>query len=273
MCASHGAHREGAARVRAPWPHHAGALAAGLAPLWAQGAGATEYHRIPEGPGLESRADSAGAHRIGAVARAGAAVANREHFAASRSVTRELARLMQQGVSPASREAQRLLSRSQDLVVRYRFRERFLAILEWNPALAQKVYTFGNRVLELSVVSGKPAAEGQLLAYIYEVRSASALGQAFDELRDQAKLLLADRQLGSRAAICYPRPARVSCSTLPARSRCAPGRSSPGRGTDRRMACARSCRCRCPGSCGPCSCCPDRRAARASAPGSRCSPR
>jgi DNA-binding transcriptional MerR regulator len=119
---------------------------------------------------------------------------NAEHFHAASAIVQQMARLMDQGTDPASPEPQRLLLRNHDLVVRYGFREKYLDMLDWDAALAHKIFAYGTCLMERTARMGKRTSEG-LFNYMLEVRGASEWGPALDRLCEEAKVALANGAL------------------------------------------------------------------------------
>jgi len=138
-----------------------------------------------------------------------------EHFEAASAIVAQLAKLMDQGVDPASGEPQRLLLRNHELAARYDVRDKFLDMAEWDPALAQKVLAYGTCVMERTARVGKRAADG-VFTYMLEVRHASDWGQALDRLCEAAKVLLAKGELpGSSAAHGLAARLQQTCDEYP----------------------------------------------------------
>jgi len=114
---------------------------------------------------------------------------NREHFESARAITQAFVRLMQQGADPASAEVQRLLTRSNETALKYHFRERMITRDRWNPALAQKVYALGNRLIVKTSAKDVDYSESELLAFCTAARKASKWGKTLDDLVEQARAL------------------------------------------------------------------------------------
>jgi DNA-binding transcriptional MerR regulator len=138
-----------------------------------------------------------------------------EHFEASSAIVAQMARFMDQGVDPGSREPQALLLRSHELAARYGVRQKFLDMVDWDPALAQKVFAYGTCVMERTARLDKRAAEG-VFTYMLEVRHASVWGQALERLCEEGKVLLASAALpGSPAAHDLARRLHEICNQHP----------------------------------------------------------
>jgi hypothetical protein len=125
----------------------------------------------------------------------------REHFASSRAIYQAFVRLMDEGADPASDEVQRLLQRSNESAVRYRFRERLATRGDWNAPLARKVYALGKRlVLKTSVAEGS-RSEAEIADFCAAAQKASKWGQLLDGLAREALSLCSRRESPeSRAA-------------------------------------------------------------------------
>src|SRR5262245_3883302 len=83
-----------------------------------------------------------------------------EHFEAASEIIAQLAKLMDEGVDPGSPEPQRLLLRNHELALRFGTREKFLDMVDWDAALAQKVFAYGTCVMERTARLGKRVSEG-----------------------------------------------------------------------------------------------------------------
>lgn len=120
---------------------------------------------------------------------------NKDHFEASRVITQELATLMQAGADPASAEVQALIERSNELSTRARFREGYLARLQWNAPLARKLLRLGQRLVRTtSGPPGSDAAAGggdEFATFMVLAHRASKAGQALGPLLDEVNALIA----------------------------------------------------------------------------------
>ena len=115
----------------------------------------------------------------------------REHFEASHAIHLALIRLMDQGAEPGSDEVQRLLQRSNETSLKYRFRERLVSRERWNSAVARKVYVLGHRIVTKTSARNSGRSESEVIAFCAAARHASKWGQALDKLMDEARVLAA----------------------------------------------------------------------------------
>src|SRR5689334_5154504 len=67
----------------------------------------------------------------------------REHLLSARVITQALVQLMNEGAKPEDEAVQKLLVQNNQLMQRYRLRERLTARGNWNEAIAKKVHALG----------------------------------------------------------------------------------------------------------------------------------
>lgn len=115
------------------------------------------------------------------------AAESRELFRLARNLAVEYRTLMEGGTDPGSATAQRLLERHNQLNLQFRSREKFLALARWNPALARKIFAYGNRLLARTSASDASRAGDQLYDYMLAVRNASRWWAALHKLHALAK--------------------------------------------------------------------------------------
>jgi DNA-binding transcriptional MerR regulator len=120
---------------------------------------------------------------------------HREHAEMSRIITRELLGLMNAGADPGSDEVQALIERSNDLNTRCRFREGYVARLQWNAPLTRKIMALGQRLLMTTATpdgADSTAAAGEKFQqFMFAAHRASKPGQALRGPLDEARALLA----------------------------------------------------------------------------------
>src|ERR1041384_1058350 len=70
----------------------------------------------------------------------------REHMVSARVITQALVRLMNEGAPPESEPVQKLLLQNNQLMLRYRHRERLITRGSWNEEVTRKVHALGLRL-------------------------------------------------------------------------------------------------------------------------------
>ncbi len=119
---------------------------------------------------------------------------NREHADTSRVITRELLRLMNEGTDPASTEVQTLIEHSNDLNTKCRFREGYVARLEWNAPVTRKLLALGRRLVMVAAAPGEAdpvAADEKFTQFMLAAHRASRAGEALRRPLEEAQALLA----------------------------------------------------------------------------------
>jgi DNA-binding transcriptional MerR regulator len=108
----------------------------------------------------------------------------REHVAAIKPINEAADRLAEQQADPASPEAQALVKRQSELMTLYGTRERMLRQLEWNPAIAFKLYGMGAKL----VARRREGAGGS--KFLVAASSSSACRHHLaEQIRDVQKLM------------------------------------------------------------------------------------
>jgi MerR family transcriptional regulator, thiopeptide resistance regulator len=131
---------------------------------------------------------------------AGEIKAMQEYGAAVRGLFRSLQDLRERKVEPPAPETQALITEWNALAVRYGLREFMAALLEWNPAAAQKWLQVGERALSLSIGSQQGAPDDGLWAYFGAAQEASPWHQALRQTADEATRLVESKVGPSSAA-------------------------------------------------------------------------
>jgi hypothetical protein len=124
--------------------------------------------------------------------------AMQEYGAAVRVLFRSLQDLREKNVEPTTPEAQALITEWNALAVRCGLRHFVTALLEWNPAVAQKWLQVGERAMSRSMAS-QAAPDDGLWAYFSAAQEASPWHQALRQTADEAAKLL-DRRVEPSAA-------------------------------------------------------------------------
>ncbi len=121
-----------------------------------------------------------------------------EHFEGARALASEIGKLIERGCDPGARDAQKVLARLNELALKYGFWEKGLARLKWNPTIARKAFTCGNRVLDR--MAFQVPGQRSITDFIYAARDASPCGQQLDELLRHAKALYARKAIPASLA-------------------------------------------------------------------------
>jgi hypothetical protein len=138
----------------------------------------------------------------------------REHLVSARVITLALVRLMKEGATPESEPVQKLLLQNNQLMLKYRFRERLVSRGVWNATVTQKVQALGHRlVLKTSTTEGG-VPEDQLLAFCGKAHKAAKWRQALDAIAAEA-ISLNERNAGPHSAGAQALAQRLSevCET------------------------------------------------------------
>jgi MerR family transcriptional regulator, thiopeptide resistance regulator len=104
--------------------------------------------------------------------------AMQEYGAAVRVLFRSLQDLREKNVEPTTPEAQALITEWNALAVRCGLHHFMTALLEWNPAVAQKWLQVGERAMSRSMASQQAAPDDGLWAYFGAAQEASPWHQA-----------------------------------------------------------------------------------------------
>jgi MerR family transcriptional regulator, thiopeptide resistance regulator len=108
--------------------------------------------------------------------------------------------LREKNVDPAAREAQALVARLNELVVRSGARDHRATLFEWNNALALKWMQFGDRLMSKRIVSSQAAAAQDGLAeYVHAAQLASPWHRALEPIVARAALLAEEKAQASAA--------------------------------------------------------------------------
>src|SRR5690348_14666256 len=89
----------------------------------------------------------------------------REHIVAARVVVQALVRLMNEGAAPESEAVQKLLLRNNQLMMKYRHRERLATRGHWNENIAKKVHALGLRLVIRTAATEGGTSESEILDY------------------------------------------------------------------------------------------------------------
>jgi DNA-binding transcriptional MerR regulator len=108
--------------------------------------------------------------------------------------------LREKNVDPAAPEAQALVARLNEVVVRSGARNHRATLFEWNTPVALKWIQFGERLMSKRIISSQSAAPDEgLAAYIYAAQVASPWHRALEPVVDEAAMLVNKRAQPSAA--------------------------------------------------------------------------
>ena len=126
----------------------------------------------------------------------------REHLVSASVIVRAMVRLMNEGATPDNEAVQKLLVQNNQLMLRYRLRERLITRGGWNESVTRKVHTLGMRlVMKTAMPADGSIPEGKVMDFCCQARQASKWGRALDQIAAEA-VALTERSAGaqSRAA-------------------------------------------------------------------------
>jgi hypothetical protein len=112
----------------------------------------------------------------------------REHMVSARVITQALVRLMNEGAPPESEPVQKLLLQNNQLMLRYRHRERLITRGNWNEEVTRKVHALGLRLV-LKMAADGSVPESKIFDFCCEARKVSRWGQALDAIGNEAAAL------------------------------------------------------------------------------------
>ena len=121
----------------------------------------------------------------------------REHMVAARVITQALVRLMNEGAAPESDAVQKLLVQNNQLMLRYRLRERLVTRGNWNENVTRKVHALGLRLVLKTAADGS-VPESKVFDFCCEARKVSKWGKALDAIVAEA-IALDARNAGARS--------------------------------------------------------------------------
>ena len=119
----------------------------------------------------------------------------REHLVSAGVITQALVRLMNEGAKPEDEAVQKLLIQNNQLMQRYRLRERLVTRGNWNEAIMRKVHALGMRlVLKTATPPDGSISESMVMDFCSRAHKVSQWGQELAEIADEAA------RLGERSA-------------------------------------------------------------------------
>ncbi len=120
----------------------------------------------------------------------------REHLVSASVITQALVRLMIEGATPESDGVQKLLVQNNQLMLRYRLRERLVTRGDWNANVAKKVHALGMRlVMRIAAPADGSVSESEVLDFCSRAKHASKWGRALEQIAAEAAVL-AEREAG-----------------------------------------------------------------------------
>ena len=125
--------------------------------------------------------------------------AMQEYGAGVRVLFRSLQDLRERKVEPADPETQALIAQWNQLALRFGLRKFLTALLEWNPAVAQKWLQVGERALSRSMAAQQATPDEGLWAYFGAAQEAAPWHQALTQIVDEAAKLAESRVEASSA--------------------------------------------------------------------------
>ena len=115
-------------------------------------------------------------------------------------VHRSFQDLREKNADPAAPEAQALVARLNELVVRSGARNHRATLFEWNTPVALKWMQFSDRLMSKRIISSHSAAPDEgLAAYVHAAQVASPWHRALDPIVDEAAVLVDKRAQPSAA--------------------------------------------------------------------------
>ncbi len=113
----------------------------------------------------------------------------REHLFAARVITQALVRLMNEGAAPESEAVQKLLVQNNQLMLRYRLRERLVTRGNWNENVTRKVHALGMRLVLKTAAPDGSVPESKVFDFCCQARTASKWGKELDDIAAEAVAL------------------------------------------------------------------------------------
>ena len=113
----------------------------------------------------------------------------REHMVSTRAITQALVRHMNEGAAPESEAVQKLMLQSNQLMLRYRHRERLVTRGNWNEEVTRKVHALGMRLVLKMATAESGVSESEVFNFCCLARKASKWGKALDEISADAVAL------------------------------------------------------------------------------------
>ena len=113
----------------------------------------------------------------------------REHLFSACVITQALVRLMNEGAAPESAAVQKLLVQNNQLMLRYRLRERLITRGNWNENVTRKVHALGMRLVLKTAAPDGSVPESKVFDFCCQARKVSKWGQALDEIAADAVAL------------------------------------------------------------------------------------
>jgi hypothetical protein len=113
----------------------------------------------------------------------------REHLVSAAVILKGLVRLMQEYTAPESEAVQKLMLRHNELMLRYRHRERLVTRGHWNEQIMRKVHALGMRLVLKMATADSGVSESEVFNYCCLARKASKWGKALDEIAADAVAL------------------------------------------------------------------------------------
>jgi len=124
----------------------------------------------------------------------------REHLVSAGVITKALVRVMSEGAAPESEAVQKLMHQHNQLMLRYRLRERLVTRGNWNEHITRKVHAMGMKlVLRMASPDGSVSGE-QVFNFCCRARQASKWGKALDRIASEAMALEARHASAHSAA-------------------------------------------------------------------------
>ena len=123
----------------------------------------------------------------------------REHMVSARVITQALVRLMNEGAAPESDAVQKLLLQNNQLMLKYRLRERLVTRGNWNENVTRKVHALGLRLVLKTAAPDGSVPESKVFDFCCQARKASKWGKPLDEIAAEA-LTLEARNAGAYSA-------------------------------------------------------------------------
>jgi hypothetical protein len=113
----------------------------------------------------------------------------REHLVSAGVILQALARLMKENTAPESDAVQKLMLRHNELMLRYRHRERLVTRGHWNEQVTRKVHALGMRLVLKMATAESGVSESEVFNFCCLARKASKWGKALDEISADAVAL------------------------------------------------------------------------------------
>lgn len=110
----------------------------------------------------------------------------REHLVSAAVILKGLVRLMKEDTAPEGEAVQKLMLRHNELMLRYRHRERLVTRGHWNEQIMRKVHALGMRLVLKMATADSGVSESEVFNYCCLARKASKWGKALDEIAADA---------------------------------------------------------------------------------------